>query len=169
MKFRERIEDAHFSVLKALVASIVIALNFSLAHASCVLVDLNEAVKAADEVFIATITNARISRRPTDMKDKERYQIHFSFEVIKRLKGQPKRVRSLVIHDQYHRPNIKTQWERAERTLLSPGQNVLVVSNGEKEVEFSSIGCTSSRYWDDDSRKIIAELLRLRVLSDFKR
>jgi hypothetical protein len=169
MKFREHIEKVHFSALKAFVASMLIALNFGLAHASCVLVDLNEAVKSADEVFIATITNARISKRPTVMKDKERYQIYFSFEVIKRLKGQPKRVRSLVIHDQYHRPNIKTLWERAERALLSPGQNVLVVSNGEKEVEFSSIGCTSSRYWDDDSRKIIAELLSLRVLSDFKR
>ena len=146
--------------MKILASTAIICLLLPLPlHASCIVTPLEEDIAAAKSVFVATITSASMSKRPSELKEGESYTVRYTFEVAKTFKGDPALVVALATGARFDDPRDAVSWELAEQTRLVPGDSVLVVAAGPGDVPVSSIGCTGSRPWDSKSQRIVATVL----------
>lgn len=112
------------------------------ASATCVIKPFKEQLRAADSVFVATITSAE-RENSLPLKDGQRFRVNFKFLVSIPLKGDPKRTGQIFSIYGYHDPNDETDWDFAEEIRLVPGDSVLVVAYGAEDAQVGL--CTPSK------------------------
>lgn len=130
------------------------------AMAICVETPIEQELKAADTVFVATITESRLVDAPGDLKNRQKQRIRHSFVVRERLKGDPASIAHVYTMGLYNDPLIGSNWRWAEQTRLIPGESVLVVGDGSGEAEVSL--CSPSK------RMTEVELEEIRLLLSTK-
>ena len=121
------------------------------ATAVCMRAPLEKNIAEAQSVFIATITNVSMSKKLSELRDKERYSVRYGFEVARLIKGDPSIASALVTAARFDDPSDKIFRYRAEQSRYVPGDSVLVVADEPGDVPISSIDCTPSRPWDGDA------------------
>ncbi len=136
--------------------AMLLALPSAYANAACIVTPMADEIASAETVFVATITRATMSKSPQEMRDKEGYEIRYEFTVAKVFKGDPSLVTALITGSRFDDPTDSIFWEQAEQSRYAPGDSILVVA-GTGEVPVSSIGCTPSRPWDREARRVLAK------------
>ena len=125
------------------------------ASAICIDVPLEEHIAKARSVFVATITGASLSPAFEQLQDRQPYTVKYTFEVAVRFKGDPSIVTALTTGGRFDSPSDDVFWTLAEQSRYAPGDSILVVADGPGDVPVSSIGCTASRPWSDNTAQII--------------
>ena len=121
-----------------------------LSHATCIYDEsLTQQLDATQVVFIATLTKAVVSEPTKALKNGEIYRVNYSFVVRERLKGDPASVTSIFTRNLYHDPSAAISVSEAEDVRLVPGDNVLVLANGEHDVQVGF--CTPTQLWNEDT------------------
>lgn len=115
------------------------------AFAICMATPIEDEMKAAKTVFVATITESKLVGAASDLKNEHGYRIDHAFVVRERLKGDPASVRRVFTTGLYNDPASDTVVQVAEQTYLAPGDNVLVVSEGDDAVQVSLCGPSKKR------------------------
>lgn len=124
----------------------IAATCFSLpAFAICLAVPLEDELKAAKTVFLATITESKLAGAAGDLKHGDEYRIDHAFIVRKSLKGDPASVRRVYTISLYNDPAKDTAVSMAEQIELVPGESVLVMSEGDDAVQISLCGPSRKR------------------------
>lgn len=126
---------------------VIAATGFSLpALAVCAGVPLEAELKAAKTVFVATITESKLTGAATALKHGQSYRIDHAFVVRERLKGDPASVRRVYTTSVYNDPASDTVVQLSESIYLFPGESVLVMSEGEDAVQVSLCGPSKKRH-----------------------
>lgn len=124
----------------------IAATCFSLpACAICLAVPLEDELKAAKTVFLATITESKLAGAVGKLKDEDGYRIDHAFVVRESFKGDPASVRRVYTTSLYNDPVKNTAVHMAEQIHLFPGESVLVISAGEDAVQVSLCGPAKRR------------------------
>lgn len=119
---------------------------FSLpAFAICLAVPLEDELKTAKTVFLATITESKLARPAGELKDEDGYRIDHAFVVRESFKGDPASVRRVYTTSLYNDPAKSTAVHMAEQIYLFPGESVLVMSAGDDAVQVSLCGPSRKR------------------------
>ena len=141
--------------MRALLATAVLVLSPVISHATCIYdKSLAEQLDTAQVVFIATLSNGEVSEPVRLLKNGESYRVDYSFIVRERMKGDPSSVTSIFTRNLYHNPSAAISVSEGEDVRLIPGDNVLVLSNGEHDVQVGI--CTPTRLWNEDTPAITA-------------
>ena len=126
---------------------------FSLpAFAICLATPIEDELKAAKTVFLATITESKLVGAVSDLKNEGGYRIDHAFVVRERLKGDPASVKHVYTMSLYNDPANDTVVHMAEQTLLIPGESVLVMSTGDDAVQVSLCSPSQKRDYVDLDR-----------------
>lgn len=119
------------------------------AGAVCLITPLSTNLRDAKVVFVATLTDAKLEAGPEKLRHGTRYKIFYSFVVRDPIKGNSSTVHRVYASGMYNDPSAATTVEAAEQVKLVPGDNVLVISSGERDVEISF--CGPSSQWEKSS------------------
>src|SRR5690606_15772837 len=125
---------------------------------TCNSAPLDEQLRAAPIVFVATITSATSSGPFSSAIDGMNYRVIYSFELRERIKGDPNLVTLLFTNNTFNDYASDMTWDSPDTRLL-PGDNVRVIANGPGEVQVAA--CTGSRLWEPTP----AQLKALRSLA----
>lgn len=115
------------------------------AFAICMAVPLEDELKAAKTVFLATITESRLVGAASALKHEQGYRTDHVFLVRESFKGDPASVRRVYTTSVYNDPTKDTATYIAEQTYLVPGESVLVMSAGDDAVQVSLCGPSRKR------------------------
>ena len=130
----------------------------SISNAICIYEPLEERLDNAKIVFIATLVSGTVSGPIDKLKNGEPYRVNYTFVVRDRIKGDPSLVTQIYGMATYHDPFSDIYWDPAEELILTPGDNVLVIT---QEAGYVSVTyCGPSKKWNESSEKLKAYRLK---------
>jgi hypothetical protein len=137
---------------------IIFCIASGASSAICKVVPVEEQFRSSDNVFIATITSATVSKGIdfTSLKSGSRYKIDYSFVVAESFKGKPSVVRSIHSYAVFDDPKDNVEEEMAESMRLVPGDSVILFTGNEADV---AIGYCTAFSLESSSR--VKKLRRL--------
>jgi len=137
---------------------IILCIAPGASSAICRIVPLEEQFRNSENVFVATITSAMVSK-DTDfasLKSGTRYKIEYSFIVAESFKGNPSAVQSLHSYAVFDDPRDNIEIKMAESRKFIPGDSVILFAGNETSAAISF--CTTL---NAESRSQVKKLRRL--------
>ena len=138
--------------MRSFTMMILFALCPVTASAICIVEPLDHQLRDSKVVFLATLTDAKLLDSSSRLEHGKSYTIIYSFKVRDRIKGNSATVQRLLSSAIYNDPTAKTYVEAAEQIELVPGNTVLVMANGESDVQIGF--CTISRKWERGTKAL---------------
>jgi hypothetical protein len=144
--------------MKCFAALSFLAVLFSMpAKAICIGQPLEPQLRAADTVYVGTVVRSELgpsleALRATKDPWRDRAEISHTLvpEIV--LKGDPSQAPTVLSMWQYNDPKSKVIRDYAERSVLMPGDTILVVSQSGKPTWFGL--CTATRAWNAETSKV---------------
>ena len=127
------------------------------AKAICIIEPLEPQLRAADTVYVGTVVRSELGPSLETLhaaKDPWRDRAEISHTLVPEiiLKGDPSQATIVLSMWQYNDPRSKVVRDYAERSVLMPGDTLLVVSQSDKPTWFGL--CTATRAWTAETSKV---------------
>ena len=137
---------------------LLLALLPTSGKAVCVVEPLEPQLRAADTVYVGTIVRSELVQTVRSLRAAKRPQerlveIRHTLEPEFTLKGRPGRAPTVISTWQYNNPLSRSVVEFAERSVLMPGDTLLVVASAGQLAQHGL--CTTTREWSAATSKVV--------------